>query len=224
MCRLGAEWSNYLSLIENRPEDFINTGSIHIVTDPVIVENYQRTSGKTIGVVYSSPYHFMVVDLVYVQEGKYFAYERILPAIPNGAVVIVPQYCGDFLLLKQYRHALRGYQYAFPRGFGEKGVSLEENVCKEIREELLTEATHVQYLGTCIADSGLCGDKVSVFSCKVNSFSFREKYEGISQIICVSDAEMAQWMKAGKLNDGFTLAAYGLFIANRDCKDGKTHR
>jgi len=213
MSGLGLEWEQYQALVQNRPEAFVDTGSIHIVTDPALVEAFQEKSGQTIGVVYSSPYHLMVVDLVCVQAGSYFAYERVLPAVQRGAVVIVPQYQDDFLLLKQYRHALRDYQYAFPRGFGEAGVSAAENVRKEIKEELSAQASNVRFLGTCVADSGLCGDKVSVYFCNIESFSVNKDYEGISNIIKLSKKEMPQWIKAGKLNDGFTLSAYSLLTS-----------
>lgn len=211
---LGAEWEQYLSLIKERPESFADTGNIHIVTDPVAVAKFQEQSGRKIGVVYKSPYHLMVVDLVYIQEGHYFAYERILPAVNKGAVVIVPQYRNGFLLLKQYRHALRDYQYAFPRGFASEGISAEDNVRKEIAEELKAEAFQVRFLGTCVADSGLSGDNVNVFSCQVKNFSIQNGYEGICNVIQLSNEDMKQWMKAGRLNDGFTLSAYGLLNAH----------
>ncbi len=214
MNSLGTEWEQYLSLMEKRPEAFADTGNIHIVTDPAIVEKFQKNTGRTIGVVYSSPYHLMVVDLVYEQEGKYFAYERILPAVKKGAVVIIPQHRDGFLLLKQYRHALRDYQYAFPRGFGEAGISAEDNVRKEIEEELSAQVSNVVSLGTCVADSGLCGDKISVFSCTVETFAVNDGYEGISNVIRLSHKELKQWMKSGKLNDGFTLSAYSLLDAH----------
>ena len=49
--------------------------------------------------------------------------------------VCVPVFEGRFVLLRQYRHAIREFQYGFPRGFGEAGVSVEENVREEIQEE-----------------------------------------------------------------------------------------
>lgn len=214
MSSLGAEWREYQALMEKCPEAFADTGSIHIVTDPTVVDAFQKKSGRTIGIVYSSPYHLMVVDLVYEQEGKYFAYERILSAVQKGAVVIVPRYQNGFLLLRQYHHAMRDYQYAFPRGFGEVGISAEENVCKEVKEELSAEASDVQFLGVCIADSGLCGDKINVYSCNIGNFSVNDGYEGISNIVHLSDVEIISWMKSGKLNDGFTLSAYGLYATH----------
>lgn len=214
MCGLGAEWDQYLSLVESRPEAFADTGSIHIVTDPALVAEFQEKSGRTIGVVYSSPYHLLVVDLVYEQEGRYFAYERVLPAVQKGAVVIVPRYCGKFLLLKQYRHALRDYQYTFPRGFGEESISVADNVRKEMEEELSAQVSNVVFLGTCVADSGLCGNKVGVFSCDVERFAAHHGYEGICDVVQLSDAEMKDWIRCGKLNDGFTLSAYSLLHAH----------
>lgn len=83
----------------------------------------------------------MVADLVYTidkdNNKNYFAYERIIPkAKNNSSVVIVPIYEDKIILLKQYRHALRDYQYSLPRGYGEDTVQVENNVKKELSEEI----------------------------------------------------------------------------------------
>ena len=73
----------------------------------------------------------VVVDVVRAKNGSLFAYERLMNRVMRGAVVIVPYYNGKYILLRQYRHALREYQYGFPRGFGEEGMSAKENAGKE---------------------------------------------------------------------------------------------
>lgn len=202
------EWIKYKKLIAERPELFKNSGPIDIVLDEEIVESYEQKTGKTIGVCYESEYNILVVDLVCEKQGQYFAYERLLPTVEKGAVVCVPKYTDKYILLKQYRHALRDYQYAFPRGYGELGLSPEENAQKEMREEMNACVETVSFLGNIVADSGLLGNKVDIYLCAISSYSQPESYEGITELIEVSEDELEQMIKENKISDGFTLSAY----------------
>lgn len=204
---LGQEWSRYLELKEERPGLFADNGLIHIVMDENIVADFQAKNNRKIGVVYESAYNIMLVDLVYEEEGKYFAYERVVPAAESGAVVIVPKYKDKVILLNQYRHALRNYQYAFPRGFGEKGLSAEENCTKELMEEIGATVVHTEYLGQVTPDSGVQAAVVSVYACEISDYDSSLHSEGIKEILAVSEEQLECMMKNGEITDGFTLAA-----------------
>lgn len=210
---LGFEWKKYLILKEERPELFINNGIINIVFDETIVENYQSQHGVNIGVVYDSPYNMMVVDLVYNDKEDYYTYERVIPKVQNGAVVIIPKYNGKYVLLKQYRHAIRDYQYAFPRGFAEAGISAEDNVRKELFEEIGAKTSNIKYLGNVIADSGLMGNKVSVYECEINEYIKKEKNEGIVEVIEVTSRQLIDMIDSNELDDGFTLSAIAMQLS-----------
>ena len=201
-------WERYKELVKERPEMFVNSGTIHIVMDEFIVEEFERETGRTIGVCYESPYNIMVVDLVYEVEGKYFAYERLLPAVSKGAVVCIPKYNQKYVLLKQYRHALRDYQYSFPRGYAEKNLSTLENVQKELNEEINAHVISSDFIGTVVADSGINGNKVEIYLCEIDSYKKANNYEGITEIIEVSFQELTTLVRENKISDGFTLSAY----------------
>ena len=207
-------WLKYLELQKVRPELFEQNDYLRIETDINAVTNFEQETGRKIGVVYDSPYSMMVVDLVYTSPGKYFAYERLVPKVKTGAVVIVPVHKGKFVLLNQYRHAMREFQYAFPRGFGEKGYDSLKNAVKEAEEEIGTTPHDFKFIGKVVADSGLSGNKVDVYSCIADDISIREKYEGISSFILLDREEFDEWVRDGKINDGYTLAAYSLFQIN----------
>lgn len=209
--QLGIEWERYLELKKERPEVFVDTGEIHIVKDESIVSEFQNKTNRKIGVLYESAYSIVVVDLVYEEEGKYFAYERILPAVENPAVVMVPMYKGQLLLLKQYRHALRDYEYSFPRGFGEKGLSGEENCKKELMEEMCATVASTKFLGEISPDSGLQGKLVQIYACEIESYDVNAKSEGICEIIELHQEDVSKWIAEGEIKDGFTLAAMSLF-------------
>ncbi len=204
------EWQEYLKLIAERPEAFRNDENLIIELDSKKVQDFVEKSGKKIGVVYSSPYNIMVVDLVSNASGSCFAYERLLPAVQGSAVVVIPCYKGSYVLLKQYRHALRDFQYAFPRGFGEVGLSDEENAYKELEEELGAQAITTKKLGTVVADSGMSGNIVSIFVCEIDKTVLKNGYEGICEMITLTGLEMENWIAEGKITDGFTLAAWAL--------------
>lgn len=201
----------YLKLIKKRPEEFIGSFQGELMKDPIIMEREMKKTGRPLGVVYESPYHIMVVDLLKTPEGKYLFYERILNTVQDPSVVIVPIYQDKFVLLHQYRYAMQGMQYAFPRGFGESGLSAEENARKELREELGCEATDVQCLGTIVADSGLCGNAVHVCATVIDSYETKLDYEGITGTVLLDKDEIIQWIRDGKINDFFTISAFCKF-------------
>lgn len=219
--RLGAEWTRYLELKNDRPALFIDNGSIHIVLDETIVAEYQEKNNRKIGVVYESAYNIMVVDLVYEEEGKYFAYERLVPTVEKGAVVMIPIHKESFIVLKQYRHALRDYQYAFPRGFGEKDLTAEENCEKELREEIGGEVIKAEYLGEVAPDSGVLGNVVSVYVCELASYDSSSRSEGICDMMKMDRAQIKDLIAKGKITDGFTLAALSLYDASQYTKGEK---
>ncbi len=214
-------WVRYMELREQRPAAF-QQGMLEIITDPDTVDAYCETTGKRLGVLYESPYHLLVVDLVrQVAEGdaagsgKPFSYERMLPAVASGAVVAIPVYQGRFVLLRQYRHALREYMLSFPRGFGEVGISGRDNLCKELHEEIgAQEVKNIKRLGTVAADSGILGTKAEVFCCEVDCLCSRKGYEGIESLELLSQSELSDKIRAGAISDGFTLAAFALYMAD----------
>ena len=207
--------SAYFDLMKSRPEEFENNSSFtQIIKDPEIIEEYCSKTGKEIGLFYKSDYHIMVVDLVTDDGITFYPYERLLTTIPKGAVVGVAIYNGRYVLLKQYRHSLRDFQFAFPRGYAEDGLSAEQNIRKELFEELGCQVSKSEYLGSVVADSGVCGQKVSVFRCMITEPVLKRNYEGIEQIYMFTSNELQQMIRDGKISDGYTLAAFGLLFCN----------
>lgn len=213
------EWSMYIKLLDERPQlfksDSSSKGALEIITDFSQVRDFENKTGIKIGVVYKSPWRMMVVDLVKSVSGKMFAYERIIPTTPSGGTVIIPVYNNNFVLIKQYRHALRREQWAFPRGFGEMGLNAFENAKKELREEIHAEALSCEELGTTLADSGLSGEEIKVFCCEIKDFGFDSGYEGITNVAAFSLDELKNMIRDRKLDDGFTLAALALYITTK---------
>jgi ADP-ribose pyrophosphatase len=205
------EWGKYKNLMQEYEEFYKDSQQMPIEKDREVIRQYELKTGKKIGIAYRSDYNVLVVDLIKKQDGTHYPYERILPAVKKGAVVVLPQHNGKLVLLKQYRHALRGYQYSFPRGYGEAQISSEENVKKEIMEELGGNAENITYLGMVSADSGLTGSRASVYFCTIDEIQIEVGYEGIEAIVELDVDELKQWIAQGKIDDGFTLSALCLY-------------
>lgn len=158
--------------------------------------------------MYSSPYNKLVVDLVLL-DGKYCAYERVVPTC-EGGVVIVP-FCGSkVVVLEQWRHATRSLSYQLPRGFGSPALSAEANVVKEITEELninSDKVSGVKYLGDIEPDNGLTSNCVGVYACQVQGVPDRNSHEGIKSIKLVSVDTLKAIIRCGLVKDSFTIAA-----------------
>ena len=204
------EWTEYLKLVRERPELFRQDERLSIVFDEGEVKSFVSRTGKTIGVAYRSPYNLMVVDLVRAPGGEPFAYERLVAASTGSTVVTIPCYQGQYALLRQFRHSLRGEQYAFPRGFGEDGLSAEENASKELEEELGAHTLSAVRLGKIVADSGLSGGGVAVVLSRIERPTLKKDYEGIQAVTLADENAMRRMIASGEINDGYTLAAWTL--------------
>lgn len=207
----------YIHIWRDRPDMFRKHNNMIIIepTEEGIKEiiKYEAIHNKNIGVVYKSDYNMMVVDLIQSVEGKYSTYERLIPTVQKGAVVIVPVYKDKFILLNQFRHAIREKQLSFPRGYGEMDIDAENNAIKEIKEELGAEIIDKpQKLGSVVADSGISANKVMIYTVNVDEYKEKVGYEGIESIQLKTEKELITSIKNGEINDGYTLAAYALYM------------
>lgn len=162
------------------------------------------------GLIYKSPFNTLLVDPIVGADCHFFPFERVLPTAGNG-VVMVPRLRDRYILLHQFRHALRGMQYAFPRGYAEPGSSPLENVKRELGEELEAVVTRRPLsLGFIEPDSGLTSRRIEVFLVDIDSYIQKKGYEDIEDVQEVSLDELKQMIDEGKIADGYTLGAVEL--------------
>jgi putative NTP pyrophosphohydrolase including oxidative damage repair enzyme len=202
----------YKKLMSKRPELFKNNDDhLIIVKDFNILEKYSKENKKKIGVIYSSEFHFFVVDLVHKGDKNYFLYERLISKDKGIGTAMLTIYKDKFILLKQFRHSMRDFQYAIPRGFGTEGLSGEENAKKELFEELGTVSNSITYLGKMTVDSGISNKEVFLYKCLIDNIRLKKGYEGIDNIYYLSQKKMEKWISEGKITDSFTIIAYNFY-------------
>jgi ADP-ribose pyrophosphatase len=144
----------YLALVEKRPAWFANageSGEIKIITDKdrILAEQSRIRSrliaaGKPaswieIGVLAEDEWHFFVRDMVEFPDGRVGGYTRLINRTSGEGgtgVVLVCVREDSVLLIRKFRHERRGWDWEFPRGFGEPGVPALEMARTELREEI----------------------------------------------------------------------------------------
>ena len=214
----SGEIQRYIQFIEtNRTESVVTQSTVYPIADVKdnnVVRKLLRLEElfhHKYGLVYQSAWHTLLVDPIALGKGNYFPYERIMQSKGDG-VVMVTKHNGDYVLLKQFRHAIRREQYSFPRGFAESNSTPQENAERELKEEIGAIITKEPvFLGRITPDSGLTGGFVYVFMFDVDEYSELSGQEGIKEIIKVTEAELIKMILKGQIDDGFTLGAYQLY-------------
>jgi len=222
----------YLRLMVAHPELFRNSdedGSIRIITDPERIRVEQdrirgelRAAGKPehwidIGVLSEDEWCWTVRDLVEFPGGKVGGYIRSInrKSQEGGFNVVLMCMSGDcVLLIRKFRHDERDWGWEFPRGFGEAGLSAEENARKELEEEIGVQPVRLIKLtevregkgGTCVFCAQIAADAVI----KV------ETGEGIGAYRWLPFTELDELVRQGKMNDWFSLWAYVLAKNSRN--------
>jgi ADP-ribose pyrophosphatase len=218
----------YFALVQERPEFFRNTGEpgeIKIILDPerILAEQQRiqaelRAQGKPehwidIGVLTEDEWFWTIRDMVEFPDGHIWGYVRDINRKSQeggGYNVVLMCVQGDqVLMIRKFRHEKRNWSWEFPRGFGEPGLSAEENARKELSEEIGVEPTKLKLLtevkeekgGTCVYYAELWLDKQIKL----------DEREGLGKFRWVTFAELDELVKQGQLSDWFSLWAYALF-------------
>lgn len=206
----------YRKLMRSEPELFRNSGEqgeIRILTDQKEILQVERQLQREIGIVYEDEYIRLVRDAVVFPDMSKGTYIRILPRRSESAVAVLPVSGGRILLLRHFRHSLRKWMWEIPRGFGEYGLTAEENAEKELREETGIKEIRLEYLGRICPDSGMSSDQVSVFftefpaDCQLRK---QDEREAVSEYRLISRKELREMAQSGEMIDGFTLSAVAL--------------
>src|SRR5262249_23935497 len=120
---------------------------------------------------------------------------------------------GDIVLVEQERHATGNTEIELPRGFGELGLSGEQNALKELKEETGFIGEKARLLGTTLTDSGLTNAEVFFYHIEAVARQDHEPEmeEAIIGIHTMSLSKLKQEIAEGRIRDGFTLQAMTLF-------------
>ena len=112
-------------------------------------------------------------------------------------------------MIRKFRHEERNWTWEFPRGFGEPGLSAEENARKELLEEIGVEPMRMELLTEVKEEKG--GTCVYYAELSPKHQIKLDEGEGLGEFRWVTFAELDEFVKKGQLSDWFSLWAYALF-------------
>lgn len=167
---------DYLEYINQYPEALgpignYQKGEIEIVLEEGKIQEIEKATRRKVGVIAEDQYWIWINDAVRFPNGKYGVYGRIiwrnslegvvgvavLPILPNGKIA----------LNRNFRHAIRSWEYEIPRGGLQKNETPEQAAIREMKEETGLVANEVVFLGEMLPDSGLTSTHAPVYLAKV---------------------------------------------------------
>ena len=186
------------------------------VADPVVrrrILREEELSGRRFGTVYQSEYNTLLADPVENEDGSLGRYERVVPSSHRNGVVMLTAYRDCFVLLRQFRHALRREQFAFPRGFAYENETPRQSAERELKEELKAKIKDVFPIGRVSPDSGLSGVTAYVYYVELEDYHVNKDHEGILDAVEVPKESFIHWIRENGIDDGFTLSAYMIYLS-----------
>ncbi|HET8614919.1 MAG TPA: NUDIX hydrolase [Actinomycetales bacterium] len=150
-------------------------------------------------------------DDVAFASGRVGRHVRIETTAPGEGVVLVVQDGGRTALVETFRYPLGAPQLALPRGFGH-GPDVVASARAEALEELGVRLGEVKVLGHVTPDSGLQAGRVAVVTARVAEHlpGGTRDHDEVSAVQWLTPDELQSRIAAGRVEDGFTLAALAL--------------
>lgn len=137
------------------------------------------------------------------KEGKTytFSYANFL----DGVSVIPFLSDNEVIILKEYRHAIKSWQYQFPSGMIEPGEEPAETARKEIAEETGYECTDLIYLGYTYPSFGSTTEKIHLFAAKLGAKTTDYEKEALEEM--TTETVSIKQLEAMMNQNQFTHAA-----------------
>jgi ADP-ribose pyrophosphatase len=218
-----ARRAGYEALRGVAPQAFVNPpgAPIELLLDPSDVAAAERAAAETLaaeglptdwagtGVVYHDQYVLLLRDAVRMPSGRLGTYLRSIDTGFGYGVVVLPRYGDEVVLVRHFRHSTRRWHLEIPRGFGTASATPEEDVRRELAEEIGVGPRRLESLGVMHPDTGVQGAAVHLFYAEIaEAPRAADAEEGIEEVRLVSPGELGRLIRDGEISDGFTMAAY----------------
>tara|TARA_B110000908_G_C10182962_1_gene416614 strand:+ start:811 stop:1326 length:516 start_codon:yes stop_codon:yes gene_type:complete len=156
-----------------------------------------------------------------IKDGKYHYLKE--NGSDNGAVVLV-LINDDFIFVKVSRPAHSIKSLEAPRGYGDVGESSESCAIRELYEETgySFETSDLENIGVVRPNTAILSSSIPVYLIESGiRSSVKLSGDEISEVVYISKEEVYKQVTAGKITDGITLAALGLYWARNHNKQSQ---
>lgn len=217
----------YWALREQSPELFQNAeaNGIDILFDAEMIARAEACADAKVeagapafwrrhGIMYRDAYVTIVKDAVKYPDGSIGTYTRVLLSRDRQRVAVVfPMRDGKCVLMREYRHSIRGFNWGIPRGMPENDATLEEDARREVEEEIGAQVVALEYLGVLQPEAGFASYSCALFLAEVTGELKGQTSEAIGEIIEVTPAELAAMIARDEVTDTYVLSAFAKLVA-----------
>lgn len=217
----------YFQLTNNYPQLFASRSDRSIILQRETLEDYARNNDTILGLVAETEYTYFIVDLLEKRDSTgnltRFPYQRlvykkqlegainsvVLGVIENGELGHVK----TMVFVVQERHATGKKHLELPRGFGEIGLTGEENALAELKEESGYIGETATLLGKTYTDTGMTDAEVSYYMVPVigRLEASPDQKESIAEVRLISFNETRRLITQQEITDGYTIQALYLY-------------
>ena len=175
------------------------------------IPEYRTTSSRE---VYRSRWMSLREDAIVRADGTPGIYGVLEK--PDFAIVIPRHEDGSFTLVEQYRYPIGVRCLEFPQGADEKnpGIDPLELARKELAEETGLRASSVTLLGRLHHAYGYSSQGMSIVLATglTQGETERETEEQGMTVLRISEDELVEMMRDGRIRDESSVAAYGMLL------------
>jgi 8-oxo-dGTP pyrophosphatase MutT (NUDIX family) len=172
--------------------------------------------------VYRNRFVAVYDDEVRFMNGRPGRYYRIVSGEGRPGAVIVPLAGDEVALVRTWRYAVQAWEWGFPRGYAH-GNDPEQTARIELAEEIGADPLELTLLGQTWPDSAHLQAVVSVFAARMSPEAVNSEpadSEEAAEIRWLPVRDLAALIAGGAIRDGFTLAAFGLWSAWQQAREG----
>jgi ADP-ribose pyrophosphatase len=215
--------ADYLAFAKAHPALFVNPpqGGITILLDEDEIREAESQEARRlealglphewaqVGIAYRDQYVLLLRDAVQYPDGSFGTCIRSVDEDEHApGVVVLPLYQGQILLIRHFRHEKRDWQLEFPQGFGIPGLSSEESIRVELKEEIDAAISRLVPLGQVHLDTRSGANRIELFFAEIDSYGDVELQEGITELLPTSVTEVERMIRENELDNVFLLVTY----------------
>lgn len=161
------------------------------------------TDDLRVGVLAADPYiGYVIRDAVKFHGGKHGLYNRVVTA---GGVIALPILPEGIALVRIFRHSTRRWFLEAPQGFLYPGADPEEQVRKELAEEMEAVVRSLTPLGSLYTNTAMTNERLAMFAAKIEAYGAPQISEGISSIHVIAKDDIDRQILDGEICDGATI-------------------
>ncbi len=171
----------------------------------------KRFSVKKCKVVFSKgPIHLVDCE---VRQGEQVLSRQIIEH--PGSVVIIPKTKkGDYILIRQFRFAARGWLWEWPAGGREAGESLRQAASRELTEEIGYKPRKLKKIVSFYPSPGISSEVMHLFlgeglvPCRTQGDE-----DEVIEVKTFTSAQIARMIRSGAIQDAKTILGFLLLQA-----------